>query len=564
MSASFRSLSELLEKVEATKKRLQIISYVADYLKTLSSDELEPAVSMMVARAFSNYSPLTLEVNWSTLSRVLEKIASFDWRLFREAMAITGDIGSATKSILEKSKAKKQTQLVQQPLTILEVRRTLEAIAQTSGSGARERKERLITTLLSQASLVEAKYLVKVFTGEMRTGLHEGLMEQAIAKAFEVPLKHVQHASMILGDVGEVAVILKTKGIEGLETIGFQVFRPVQLMLAQTANSVEEALTEQDGESVFEYKYDGARIQIHKNNKTVKIFSRRLNDVTESLPEIVELIKQNITAESAILEGEVIAFNASGYPIAFQHLMRRFKRVRDINQMVEKIPLSIYVFDILYFNGQSLIAKSYLERRQILQSVVGKISLSKQIITSQSDSARAFLEEALEAGHEGLIAKKSSSPYTPGRRGKRWLKIKPVLEPLDLVITGAEYGYGRRKEWLSDYYLAAKDPKTGKFLEVGKTFKGLTDAELAELTKRLKELIVNQIGHLFQVIPQIVVEVMYNEIQQSPKYKSQMALRFARITRIRDDKSPGQASTIDQVREIYERQFHKKGKYKTD
>lgn len=564
MSASFRSLSELLEKVEATKKRLQIISYVADYLKTLNSDELEPAISMMVARAFSNYSPLTLEVNWSTLSRVLEKIASFDWRLFREAMAITGDIGSATKSILEKSKAKKQTQLVQQPLTILEVRRTLEAIAQTSGSGARERKERLITTLLSQASLVEAKYLVKVFTGEMRTGLHEGLMEQAIAKAFEVPLKHVQHASMILGDVGEVAVILKTKGIEGLETIGFQVFRPVQLMLAQTANSVEEALTEQDGESVFEYKYDGARIQIHKNNKTVKIFSRRLNDVTESLPEIVELIKQNITAESAILEGEVIAFNASGYPIAFQHLMRRFKRVRDINQMVEKIPLSIYVFDILYFNGQSLIAKSYLERRQILQSVVGKISLSKQIITSQSDSARAFLEEALEAGHEGLIAKKSSSPYTPGRRGKRWLKIKPVLEPLDLVITGAEYGYGRRKEWLSDYYLAAKDPKTGKFLEVGKTFKGLTDAELAELTKRLKELIVNQIGHLFQVIPQIVVEVMYNEIQQSPKYKSQMALRFARITRIRDDKSPGQASTIDQVREIYERQFHKKGKYKTD
>lgn len=564
MSASFRSLSELLEKVEATKKRLQIISYVADYLKTLSSDELEPAVSMMVARAFSNYSPLTLEVNWSTLSRVLEKIASFDWRLFREAMAITGDIGSATKSVLENSKAKKQTQLVQQPLTILEVRRTLEAIAQTSGSGARERKERLITTLLSQASLVEAKYLVKVFTGEMRTGLHEGLMEQAIAKAFEVPLKHVQHASMILGDVGEVAVILKTKRIEGLETIGFQVFRPVQLMLAQTANSVEEALTEQDGESVFEYKYDGARIQIHKNNKTVKIFSRRLNDVTESLPEIVELIKQNITAESAILEGEVIAFNASGYPIAFQHLMRRFKRVRDINQMVEKIPLSIYVFDILYFNGQSLIAKSYLERRQILQSVVGKISLSKQIITSQSDSARAFLEEALEAGHEGLIAKKSSSPYTPGRRGKRWLKIKPVLEPLDLVITGAEYGYGRRKEWLSDYYLAAKDPKTGKFLEVGKTFKGLTDAELAELTKRLKELIVNQIGHLFQVIPQIVVEVMYNEIQQSPKYKSQMALRFARITRIRDDKSPGQASTIDQVREIYERQFHKKGKYKTD
>ncbi len=560
MSASFQSLALLLEKVEATKKRLEIIDLTADYLKALNANELEPAASMMTARAFPKYSQKTLDVSWSTIVRILQRVTSFDWKLFQVAMASTGDIGSATKTVLEQTNAKKQTQLLQQSLTILEVRRTLEAIAQTSGSGSRERKERLITALLSQAEPVETKYLVKVFTGEMRTGLHEGLMEQAVAKAFNVPLTRVQHASMVLGDIGEVAATIKTKGAEALETVGFQVFRPVQLMLAQTADTVEEALAEQGGESAFEYKYDGARIQIHKQNGKVEIFSRRLTDVTASLPEIVELIQRNVAAESAILEGEVIALDSAGFPIAFQHLMRRFKRIRDIGDMAEKIPLSLYIFDILYLNGASLIGQSYVQRRQTLAETARAIPLSKQFITNQPAEATGFLKEALSAGHEGLMAKKLDSPYTPGRRGKRWLKIKPILEPLDLVITAAEYGYGRRKGWLSDYYLAARDAESGEFLDIGKTFKGLTDAEIIELTKRLKDLAVRHEGHRVVVMPQVVVEVAYNEIQQSPKYQSQMALRFARITRIRDDKMPEQASTIGQVKEIYDRQFRSKGK----
>jgi DNA ligase-1 len=564
MPALFKSLSELLENVEATRKRLVIIDQTADYLKTLSAEEIASAVNMMVGRAFPKYIQKTLDVSWSTLTRTLERISQFDWNLFRQAMASTGDIGSATKTVLEQSKAKKQTQLTQKSLTIDEVTRAFEAIAQAQGSGSRTKKERLITALLSQATPVEAKYLVKIFTGEMRTGLHEGLMEQAVARAFNVPLQKVQHAAMVLGDIGAVAQTLKTQGVEGLEKAGFNVFRPVQLMLAQTAQSVQEALTEHGDKTAFEYKYDGARVQIHKQNGDVRVFSRRLTDVTESLPDIVDAVKSNIQAKSVIVEGEVIALDSAGFPIVFQHLMRRFKRTRNITGMAEKIPLTLYLFDILYLDGGSLITQPYTQRRQILAQNAGEIPLTKQITTDQTEVAASFLKEAIAAGHEGLMAKKPDSPYTPGRRGKRWLKIKTILEPLDLVITAAEYGYGRRKGWLSDYYLAARNLVTGEFLDVGKTFKGLTDAEIISLTKRLKESAVSEEGHCVIVIPKVVVEVAYNEIQQSPKYKSQMALRFARITRIRDDKTPQEADTISRVREIYERQFRSKGKYNTD
>jgi DNA ligase-1 len=222
------------------------------------------------------------------------------------------------------------------------------------------------------------------------------------------------------------------------------------------------------------------------------------------------------------------------------------------------------LFDILYLDGNSLIQQPYLQRRAILTERAGNIPLTKQLITSNPAEAEHFLKEAMEAGHEGLMAKKLDSPYTPGIRGKRWFKIKPVLEPLDLVIVAAEYGYGRRHGWLSDYHLAARDAETGEFLSLGKTFKGLTDAEIIEMTKRLKELTITTEPRQVTVIPKIVVEVTYNEIQKSPTYKSGMALRFARINRIREDKTAEQADTIQRVREIYERQFSKKGRYKTE
>jgi DNA ligase-1 len=244
--------------------------------------------------------------------------------------------------------------------------------------------------------------------------------------------------------------------------------------------------------------------------------------------------------------------------------MRRFKRVHEIEDTAEKIPVRLYLFDVLFLNGESLISLPYLRRRQILAENAGGIPLATQLVAKNREDAKKFLKGAIEAGHEGLMAKKLDSQYTPGTRGKRWLKIKPVLEPLDLVITAAEYGYGRRHDWLSDYYLAAWDRKTGEFLTVGKTFKGLTDAEIIEMTRRLKELALGEEHRRVVVLPRIVVEVVYNEVQRSPKYKSEMALRFARIDRVRDDKRPEDADTIEKVREIYERQFVQKGRYKAE
>jgi len=559
MPTNFIALAELCEKLEGMKKRIPMVNLVADFLKSLEPKEVEPAVSMILGKALPKRSQQTLEVSWATLSEIIRRITGADWKVFMDAFGKTGDIGAATKIVFENSGVKRQTSLFERTLTITDVRESFEAIAEATGHGSREKKERLIETLLSSASPLEAKYLVKIVIGEMRTGFHEGLMEQAVSAAFHVPLDIVQRASMVLGDIGSVAVIAKTEGKEGLSKVGFKVFRPVRLMLAQMVNDVAEALKEHGGKTAFEHKLDGARVQIHKQGETVKIYSRRLTDVTESLPEIAEAVKNNVKVEEAILEGEVIAVDDEGHPLPFQHLMRRFKRVHEVEDMTEAIPVKLFLFDILYLNGQSLIALPYTQRRQILAENAGEIPLIKQIITGNVEEAEQFLKEAISAGHEGLMAKKIDSDYVPGIRGKRWLKIKPTLEPLDLVIVAAEYGYGRRREWLSDYYLAARDAETGEFLTVGKTFKGLTDAEIIEMTKRLKELAIKEEPRRVFVVPKIVVEVAYNEIQRSPKYKCGMALRFARITRIRDDKAPEEADTIQRVREIYKSQFLKKG-----
>jgi len=562
METPFKALAELCEKLEATRKRLPKIDLVADFLKSLDAEEVEPAVSMLLGRPFPKWSPQTLDLSWATLSEIIKRITGVEWSVFMEAFSKTGDIGSAAKTAFENTKVRRQAALFEKTLTITEVRRSLTAIAEAAGYGSREKKERLVEALFSLASPLEAKYLVKIFTGDTRTGFHEGLMEQAVSEAFQIPLQTVQNASMITADIGEVAAKAKAEGSQALSSISFRIFRPVQLMLAQMGEGVPEALKEHGGRTAFEYKYDGARVQIHKLDDTVRIYSRRLTDVTESLPEIVQTARENIQAREAVLEGEVIAVDSSGNPIPFQHLMRRFRRVHGVEDSAEKIPVRLYVFDILYVNGESLISAPYLQRRKILAENAGKIPLARQIVTNKVEEAEQFLKEAMDAGHEGLMAKKLDSQYAPGIRGKRWLKIKPVLEPLDLVVVAAEYGYGRRHNWLSDYYLAARDAETGGFLSVGKTFKGLTDAEIVEMTKQLKELAVKDEHRRTVVVPKIVVEVAYNEIQRSPKYKSGMALRFARITKLRPDKTPEEADTIQRVREIYERQFLKKGRYK--
>ena len=561
-STEFRELAELCEHLGATRKRLVMADLASAFLKRLNLQEVEPSVSMLLGRAFPKWDQRELELSWATLSSILARSTNADWGVFRKAFSKPGDVGSAAKALLERSKIRKQATLFgEKPLTILKVRETLDAIAETSGQGSREKKERLLETLLGSATSLEVKYLVKVLIGDMRTGFHEGLMELTVSRAFDIPLSLVQHAAMLTGDIGEVAAIAKSNGEEGLKRLGLQLFRPIKPMLAQTAKDAQEALKELGGEAAFEHKLDGARIQIHKSDNNVRVFSRRLTDVTDSLPEIVGLVRSEVRAKEAILEGEVIAVGEDGSPMLFQHLMRRFRRVHEIGEMGKEVPVKLYLFDVIYADGQSLISMPYIERRRKLAEIVAGIPLTEQIVTKNPLEADSFLKDAITKGHEGLVAKKLDSPYTPGIRGKRWFKIKLVLELLDLVIVAAEYGYGRRHEWLSDYYLAARDRETGKFLPVGKTFKGLTDEEIINMTQRLKQLKIRDEPQRILVVPRIVVEVAYNEIQKSPKYECGMALRFARITRIRDDKPPEEADTIQKVREIYQRQYEKKANY---
>jgi len=556
----FRALAELCERLEAITKRNLMIAMAADFLRQLNEDEVEPAISMILGRSFPKWDQRNLDVSWSTLVTVIRRLTGIDWKSFSSILKDQGDIGSTVEMVFQTNKIRKQTTLLDKPLTILEVRRILETMAETSGQGSRERKERLIEALIGKANALEAKYIVKVIIGEMRIGFQEGLMEAAVSKAFNIPLKIVQSASLLTGDIGEVAQICKREGREGILRIGFTIFKPVKPMLAQMAEDPAEALKEHGGRTAFEYKLDGARIQIHKQKEEVKIFSRRLTDITESLPDVMQKIHDNMKTDECILEGEVIAVGGDSHPLPFQHLMRRFRRVHEIDRMTEQIPVKLYLFDMLYADGESLIDQPYVKRRERLTEIAGGIPLTSQIVTDDQEQANKFLRRATDEGHEGLVAKRIGSPYAPGVRGKHWFKIKETLEPLDLVIVAAEYGYGRRHGWLSDYYLGARNGRQG-FAIVGKTFKGLTDQEIVEMTRRLKEIAIEEKGHKVTVLPRIVVEVAYNEIQRSPRYKSGMALRFARITRIRDDKTPDEADTIEMARRIYERQFEKKAKY---
>jgi len=320
---------------------------------------------------------------------------------------------------------------------------------------------------------------------------------------------------------------------------------------------VDEALAAHRGRSALEFKYDGARIQLHRDGDGVAVWTRRLSDVTRSLPDVVAIARRDLGHAPFILDGEVLALDPAGRPLPFQELMRRFRRVHGVDALVREMPLALYFFDCLMVDGRSLIDEPYERRWEALAGVTGGRHLAERVVVADVEAGRAFFARALEAGHEGVMAKDLESPYEPGGRGKRWLKLKAV-ETLDCVIVAADRGSGRRRGWLSNYHLAVRDGDA--FADVGKTFKGLTDAQFAEMTSRLWGLATADDGYTVRVRPEVVVEVAYNEIQKSPTYRSGLALRFARITKIRDDKGPTQTTTLAELSTLYERQFATKGR----
>ncbi len=526
---NFSEFASLCYELEKTPSRLAKIAAAAEYLKRLEPDEIRDAVAFLSGRSFPVSDPRTLDIGPGAFSHVM-KVPQ-----------------------IENS--------VSPPLTLKDVARSFGKIAEAGGKGSRAAKSAQLRELVEMADADERPILFRLLHNELRIGLHDGLIQEAIARASGADLKTIRRAALFLSDLVEVASIALTEGIAALGKVDIKLFVPLLPMLSELSEDFDEILKAHGGKTALEFKYDGARVQIHKDRELVRIWSRRLSEVTHSLPEIVAIAREKLQGDSFILDAEVVAVGKDGRPFPFQELMRRFKRVHGIESAASEIPLSLHLFDCLLLDGRSLIDEPYEARWSKLGEITGGKYLAQRKITTDKTEAEVFLNKAIAAGHEGLMAKALDSPYMPGNRGKLWFKIKPA-ETVDCVIMAADRGSGRRRGWLSNYHLAVADG-TGGLAPVGKTFKGLTDKEFTEMTSRLQELQLADDGYTVTVRPEVVVEVAYNEIQRSPQYSSGFALRFARITNIRDDKNAGQITTLAELRSLYERQFISKSRRET-
>jgi DNA ligase 1 len=436
-------------------------------------------------------------------------------------------------------------------LTVDEVDTKLSEIGAVTGKGSQTRRAELVAALFAAATATEQTFLRRLLTGELRQGALIGVMADAVANAADVPAAAVRRAAMLAGDLPAVAAATLTHGTAALDEFTLRVGRPVGPMLAQSAAGVAEALERLGGTAVFEAKLDGARVQIHRAADEVSIYTRSLDDVTARLPEVVDAALA-LPVTDLIADAEAVALRPDGRPHRFQVTASRFGRSVDIAAARAVQPLSVFVFDLLHVDGADLLDKSTAERIEVIDALVPAAHRVNRLVTGDTEAARLFLDDTLAAGHEGVMAKSPSAPYEAGRRGAGWLKVKPV-HTLDLVVLAAEWGNGRRTGRLSNIHLGARDPVTGGFVMLGKTFKGMTDAMLDWQTARFLELADGPTdGYVVTLRPEQVVEIAFDGVQGSTRYPGGMALRFARVVRYRDDKSPAEADTVDVVRALYE------------
>ena len=504
------TLVEVSEKISLTSRKKEKISLIAGLLRETRAEEIAVAASFLSGQLPQG----RLGIGW----KMVEK---------------------ATRSLLP----------VSHPITLSEVCQYFDAIALEQGSGSSDRKIRAFRELLSRTSEKEKRFLVRLISGEIRQGALQGLVMEGIAQAASLPLSTIRRAHMFSGEIGKVARIALEGGEAGLGRFGPRLFHPIYPMLANTAENEREAL-ERLSEAAWEFKIDGARIQLHKCAKEVRIFTRHLKEITERLPDIVAVARR-MPIDEAIIEGEAIALKPDGKPLPFQTTMRRFGRIQDVEQMQKKLPLTPYFFDLIYLDGEPIFQRSYRERFRLLAERISPAFMIDNIVTSDEKKAKEFLLKSLRAGHEGVMAKGLDAPYMAGQRGFHWIKIKPA-HTLDLVVLAAEWGHGRRKGWLSNLHLGARDPESGGFVMLSKTFKGLTDEMLRWQTKRLLALEVGRDAYTVYVRPELVVEVAFNELQKSPRYPGGLALRFARVKRFREEKTPLEADSIQTVRTVFE------------
>jgi DNA ligase-1 len=432
-------------------------------------------------------------------------------------------------------------------LTVGAVDGAIEAIALETGPGSTARREALLRDLLSRATAPEQSFLVRLLLGEQRQGALEGVVLEAVARAAGVDSGRLRRAVMLAGDLRRVAAEALRQGERGLDVFALRPFHALRPMLAQTAGSVEDALSRL-GRAALEYKLDGVRIQVHSIGDEVRVFSRRLNEITAAVPEVVEKVRM-LRPGSVVLDGEVLALRPDGRPHRFQTTMRRVGRTEGVESLRESLPLAPFFFDCLHRDGNDLIDRPGEERFAALCQLVPAELVVPRIVTADAAEAEAFLRRALERGHEGIMAKSIHAPYEAGARREAWFKIKPA-RTLDLVVLAAEWGHGRRRGWLSNLHLGARDPATGGFVMLGKTFKGMTDQTLQWQTSRLLELESGRDCWTVYVRPELVAEIAFSDVQVSPQYAGGLALRFARLKRYRPDKRAMDADTIDTVRAV--------------
>ena len=569
----YKELAEFYEEASATTKRLEKTAILEKFLKKIANSGKETdkdILYLLLGDIYPEYDERRIGISTQLAMKAISKATGIEEKQVVHEWKVLGDLGKVSKKLTEQ---KKQSTLHSHVLTTEKVLENLRKLPELVGKGTVGKKIDLITELLTSASPIEALYLVRTLLADLRIGLKESTVRDAMAKAFfpddKSAARKIQDAIDKSNDLASVFNIVKDGKIDEFEKIHLEVFKPIKAMLAQKAKNIEEAFEAVGKPAAIEYKYDGFRLIIHKKGRKVVFFTRRLENVTKQFPEVVSYILKYVKGDSFILDSEAVGFDKETKEYKpFQEISQRIRRKYDIEKLQEELPVEINVFDILYYNGKSLLNEPFEKRtaliKKIIKSAPYKIIHSKQIITGDEATATHFYKKALKDRQEGVMFKNLQARYQPGSRVGHMLKIKPEERDLDLVITGGEYGTGKRGGWLSSFILSCKAGKLkDEFLEIGKVGTGIKEKSTAEsgigisfheLTEKLRPYFIEEHGKSVKIKPKIVMSVTYQEIQHSPNYNSGFALRFPRFTALRPDKHPTEAATLEEIKKDFEKQ----------
>ncbi|HEU4447530.1 MAG TPA: ATP-dependent DNA ligase [Nitrososphaeraceae archaeon] len=567
-SDSFALFVNVCEEIQSSTSKNKKVDILSKYLAKLSEDSLPIAARFLGGRIFPKGSALSLNLGFTTIMNSLCEIAELTTTEIQQIYLKYGDLGKLGEYAISKKHTVPlfQQHEKQDTLTMSYVFSILKKIADIEGEGSNKDKKKNLRGLLISCSPLEGKYLIKIMNGELRIGLVEGLVELALAKAFDSSIKDIREAMLLSGDIGNVSLLAKNKTLNTMEV---RPLSPLSFMLADVMFTAEEVISYYDKSLICEYKYDGIRVQLHKFRDTIKMFSRKLEDIAFAFPEIVEAFRNEslnslyFKSSEFILDGEIIGFKNSK-PLHFQELQKRLRRKKLTDKFAELVPVIYVVYDIMYLEGEQLIKQPLSKRKEILSEIQFRQPMlnSTYILTDSIVKIVDLFNQSKEMGHEGLVIKDPSSQYHPGKRGRHWIKLKKELDTIDAVIVIAEYGHGKRAGVLSDYTFAVKDLSDGRnsLKVIGKAYSGLTDREIYEMTDRLRLATIKNEGYRLLVRPEIILEVAFDSIQKSNRHNSGFSLRFPRIKSIRTDKSLAEVDSLQKVIQIYEKQVHQTNK----